>query len=54
MAQPNEGVAHKTPAYAWPCLFASLFIAVTLVWEWQWMPGVYRRHGNEVVPVQQF
>ena len=40
MAKPNEGTPAKTPAYAWPCLFASLFIAVTLVWEWQWMPGV--------------
>ena len=42
MANPNAnaGAPQKTPAYAWPCLFASLFIAVTLVWEWQWMPGV--------------
>lgn len=40
MAKPNEGTPQKTPAYAWPCLFASLFIAVTLVWAWQWMPGV--------------
>lgn len=40
MAKPAEGAPQKTPAYAWPCLFASLFIAVTLVWAWQWMPGV--------------
>jgi len=42
MANPNAnaGAPQKTPSYAWPCLFASLFIAVTLVWEWQWMPGV--------------
>lgn len=40
MANPNVGTPHKTPAHAWPCLFASLFIAVTLVWAWQWMPGV--------------
>lgn len=40
MAKPNEGTPQQTPAYAWPCLFASLFIAVTLVWAWQWLPGV--------------
>ncbi|MBQ9001823.1 MAG: MFS transporter [Eggerthellaceae bacterium] len=47
MANPNEGAAHKTPAYAWPCLFASLFIAVTLVWAWQWMPGVTAGTGTK-------
>ena len=40
MAKPTEATPQKTPAWAWPCLFASLFIAVTLVWAWQWLPGI--------------
>lgn len=44
MSNPNAAAAGaapmKTPSYAWPCLVVSLLCAVTLVWAWQWLPGI--------------
>ncbi|MCI9129930.1 MAG: MFS transporter [Eggerthellaceae bacterium] len=44
MSNPNAAAAAstpmKTPSYAWPCLIVSLLCAVTLVWAWQWLPGI--------------
>lgn len=42
MSNPNAAAAtpQKTPGYAWPCLIVSLLCAVSLVWAWQFMPGI--------------
>lgn len=37
--KPAEA-AMKTPRYAWPCLIVSLLCAVSIVFAWQWLPGV--------------
>lgn len=44
MSNPNAVAAAdapmKTPGYAWPCLIVSLLCAVSIVFAWQWLPGV--------------
>jgi MFS family permease len=42
MSNPHAAAAapQKTPSYAWPCLIVSLLCAVTIVFAWQWLPGV--------------
>ena len=42
MSNPHaaDAAPQKTPSYAWPCLVVSLLCAITLVWAWQWAPGI--------------
>ena len=36
----KENQTDVTPSYAWPCLVVSLLAAISLVFEWMWLPGV--------------